>query len=637
MFCDEEKCYLIETKDETMNNKIIGNDNKEIKSEDKKQFELKSSVYNTNINKNENYIKKEKTIKSENISNDINNNMLHKNNKKCESDFNDDYSKEINKKNEAKNNMNHILQNILNGNNNNNNKDSIIPPTTYHNDGDKKQNENNTYEQLTNSNENKKNDISLFDEYSKVNRNEELNGNMNENNINTNNTKYMTFLNKTENNSKLLNSNDVYIKNEDIIKETCVIDKYSTNSVNNEKKNGITDEGFNGKYIVNASNVAYDNTTPTTTTTTTTTTANDNTTTNSTTLNNEKKEYNEEVINDKSGPSNQDYHKKVDVQNDINDKVKDKKINENINNNIRNYYSDNCIDNNNDSDDDSSLSDTFSKKSNLSGVSNQSSEDKFEESDTTDNVGTSPSSFTNDLEEEENSSYDSESIDEYSDDSNNGSADPNRDDSDSSNYNSDYYNNNKYDYNIKESDRFNTKDILYEKSAEEIKNIGNDYFKKCDYTNAIFYYSKALKKCKEKEMKSIIYSNRAACNVLIKNWNAVIDDCTKSIKYNNNYIKSYIRRSNAYEQLEKYNDSINDLDKALSLDPSLLKTYEIKQKKLKTLAEQQLNKEKEEMVGKLKDFGNMLLGKVGLSLDNFEVQKNPNNDGSFNIQFKQNK
>ncbi|CXJ27204.1 conserved Plasmodium protein, unknown function [Plasmodium berghei] len=187
-----------------------------------------------------------------------------------------------------------------------------------------------------------------------------------------------------------------------------------------------------------------------------------------------------------------------------------------------------------------------------------------------------------------------------------------------------------------ESDK-TTNHELSNKNVEEIKEIGNGYFKKCDYKNAIYYYSKALKQCKDKNIKSILYSNRAACNVLLQNWNLVIDDCTKSINCDENYVKSYIRRSNAYEHLGKYNDSSNDLNKAISIDSSLLNTYEAKQKKLKILAEQQLSKEKEEMVGKLKDFGNMLLGKVGLSLDNFEVQKNPNNDGSFNIQFKQNK
>jgi hypothetical protein len=49
--------------------------------------------------------------------------------------------------------------------------------------------------------------------------------------------------------------------------------------------------------------------------------------------------------------------------------------------------------------------------------------------------------------------------------------------------------------------------------------------------------------------------------------------------------------------------------------------------KIKELEE----KEKAEMIGKVKDFGNMLLGKVGLSTDNFKIVEGEK--GSYNIQF----
>lgn len=41
------------------------------------------------------------------------------------------------------------------------------------------------------------------------------------------------------------------------------------------------------------------------------------------------------------------------------------------------------------------------------------------------------------------------------------------------------------------------------------------------------------------------------------------------------------------------------------------------------------------MLGKLKDMGNWLLGKVGLSLDNFQTTKDPAT-GNVSIQFTQN-
>ena len=39
-------------------------------------------------------------------------------------------------------------------------------------------------------------------------------------------------------------------------------------------------------------------------------------------------------------------------------------------------------------------------------------------------------------------------------------------------------------------------------------------------------------------------------------------------------------------------------------------------------------------IGKLKDLGNGLLGKFGMSLDNFNAVKDPNT-GSYNISFQQ--
>ncbi|GAW83784.1 TPR domain containing protein [Plasmodium gonderi] len=316
---------------------------------------------------------------------------------------------------------------------------------------------------------------------------------------------------------------------------------------------------------------------------------------------------------------------------------------EEMNTHLRNYYSDNCLtkeDNQNsssylsssreaDNSENTSYNDYESGRSDDSASGRSSS--VMSDNSPSSKLGDDDDDEVDDDEMDDDEMDDDEVDDDEMDDDEMDDDDVDDDDEEDNNG----YRDGGTFYRERKGSMMNSE--IKNKSVEEIKESGNEYFKKGEYTKAIFYYNNALKKCKEKNIKSILYSNRAACNLCLKKWNEVVEDCNKSINCNENYVKSYIRRSNAYEQLEKYNNASNDLNKAISMDSSLLANYEMKQKKLKILAEQQLNKEKEEMVGKLKDFGNLLLGKVGLSLDNFEVQKNPNNDGSFNIQFKQNK
>lgn len=94
--------------------------------------------------------------------------------------------------------------------------------------------------------------------------------------------------------------------------------------------------------------------------------------------------------------------------------------------------------------------------------------------------------------------------------------------------------------------------------------------------------------------------------------------------------KAYLNRSIAYEQTNKEEEALEDLKEAEKIDPGdkeLKKRIFLLEKKVAEVQE----KRKTEVLSNLKDLGNSILGKFGLSLDNFKMQKNEN--GSYNIQY----
>jgi len=179
-------------------------------------------------------------------------------------------------------------------------------------------------------------------------------------------------------------------------------------------------------------------------------------------------------------------------------------------------------------------------------------------------------------------------------------------------------------------------EVVEVSDALSLKDEGNSLFKQQLFDKALETYSLALETCPatDTELRAILYSNRAACHLHSKQYESAISDCSEAIKEQPSFVKAYLRRFTANEQLEKWHDALSDINKALELDPTLTGPYGSRQKKAEQLSKELFEKEKDEMVGKLKDFGNFLLGKVGLSLDNFKVDQNKDT-GSYNISFDQ--
>nr|GMC58381.1 tetratricopeptide repeat protein 1 [Ipomoea batatas]GMC63357.1 tetratricopeptide repeat protein 1 [Ipomoea batatas]GMC68562.1 tetratricopeptide repeat protein 1 [Ipomoea batatas] len=111
-----------------------------------------------------------------------------------------------------------------------------------------------------------------------------------------------------------------------------------------------------------------------------------------------------------------------------------------------------------------------------------------------------------------------------------------------------------------------------------------------------------------------------------------INECTKALELNPTYVKALLRRAETNEKLEHYDEAIKDMTKILELEPSHDQARRAIVR-LKPLADEKREKMKEEMIGKLKDMGNSILGKFGMSVDNFKAVKDPNT-GSYSISFQ---
>jgi len=171
--------------------------------------------------------------------------------------------------------------------------------------------------------------------------------------------------------------------------------------------------------------------------------------------------------------------------------------------------------------------------------------------------------------------------------------------------------------------------------AEEFKKKGNDAFKEERLDDAVEHYNKALDLIDSTygNLAAILFSNRSAVYHKKCDYDGALLDANESIFFNPKYIKGYIRRFKALEGLEKWHEAHEDLKKIIEMDPSLEPTYRTTLIKVKKEADTKFEAEKEEMMGKLKSGANWLLGKVGLSTDNFKLEQDPST-GSYNVKFE---
>ncbi|GMI97567.1 tetratricopeptide repeat 1 [Hibiscus trionum] len=182
-------------------------------------------------------------------------------------------------------------------------------------------------------------------------------------------------------------------------------------------------------------------------------------------------------------------------------------------------------------------------------------------------------------------------------------------------------------------------DELKEKAlaqANDAKMEGNKLFGNGQYEEALLQYEIALQVTAEmpsaSEIRSICHSNRAVCFMKLGKYGETIKECSKALELNPSYLKALVRRGEAHEKLENFEEAIADMKKILELDPANDQARKAI-RRLEPLAAEKREKMKEEMIGKLKELGNSVLGRFGMSVDNFKAVKDPNT-GSYSISFQ---
>lgn len=174
------------------------------------------------------------------------------------------------------------------------------------------------------------------------------------------------------------------------------------------------------------------------------------------------------------------------------------------------------------------------------------------------------------------------------------------------------------------------------RQANDAKAKGNELFGAGMYKEALSQYETALQTSPDGassvELRSICHANRAACFLKLKNYDDTIKECKKALEFNPSYVKALSRRAEAHEKLEQYEEAVSDLKKVIELDPSNAQAIR-SLRHLEPLAAEKREKMKEEMIGKLKEMGNNILGRFGMSVDNFKAVKDPNT-GSYSISFQ---
>lgn len=137
--------------------------------------------------------------------------------------------------------------------------------------------------------------------------------------------------------------------------------------------------------------------------------------------------------------------------------------------------------------------------------------------------------------------------------------------------------------------------------------------------------------------RAVVNANIAACLIKLDDNKGVIDACTSALEDDPHYIKALQRRAAASEKIDSWSllaRAQDDYKLLLELFPAgspevsrIKRALQLLEPRVKAAQK----RETDEMIDKLKCLSNSVLGRFGLSTDNFKFE--PNGQGGYSMNF----
>jgi len=140
------------------------------------------------------------------------------------------------------------------------------------------------------------------------------------------------------------------------------------------------------------------------------------------------------------------------------------------------------------------------------------------------------------------------------------------------------------------------------------------------------------------DARKALWSNIGAVYVSKGDDKEAVNACTEALRIDPHYVKALHRRASANERLSTWSSltsSQQDYEALLRVLPSGSPLLRSTRSSLATLPHRittQQNKEKDEMINKLKELGDGILGKFGLSTNMFKFE--PQDGGGYSMRFE---